>query len=536
MTRLTAYDLPEQLRVNDFRSTPEHFGSSRTMRHQSREGSVMNSKPSTHVPQIRPDSDGSNGVPHRWVALVVLSLAQLMDIVDNTVMNIALPSAQADLEFSATDRQWVVTGYALAFGSLLLLGGRLSDYFGRKRMFLIGVGGFAVASAVGGAAESFPLLLVARIAQGGFGAMLAPAALSLLSVTFADNAAERGRAFGIFGAISGAGGALGLLLGGILTETLSWRWCLYVNVGIAAVAFVGALMFLRNGDRLERVRPDVIGAVTATAGLIGIVYGLGNAEKHGWNSIATVGPALGGIVLLIAFVLVELRVPHPLLPMHVVLDRVRGTAYLTIAIGGTGMFGVFLFLAYYLQNTLGLSPIQAGAAFLPMIGMVMVGAVSSGTLLMPRTGPRPLVPVGFALSAIGMATLTGISAESNYAASVLPALLVTGLGFGFVFGAVQNAATSGVESGDAGVASAMVNTAQQIGGSVGLAVFSSVFTIAVGDYLAARPATAALPSTITNATVASYHLVFWIACVAFSASAILAGLMFRSGSLPVGQE
>jgi MFS family permease len=264
------------------------------------------------------------------MALVVLSLAQLMDILDSTIVNIALPTAQRDLGFPADYRQWVLTGYALAFGSLLLLGGRLSDFFGRKRLFLIGIGGFAVASAFGGAAGDFAMLLAARIAQGAFAAMLAPAALSLLSVTFADDAKERGRAFGIFGAISGAGGALGLLLGGVLTQGLSWRWCLYVNLIIAAIAFVGGLVFLRDGDRPERVRPDIAGTVTVVLGLIGIVYGLGTAETHGWNDIQTIGPVIAGVALVGVFVLIERRTKHPLLPLRVVLDRVRGTAYLSL--------------------------------------------------------------------------------------------------------------------------------------------------------------------------------------------------------------
>jgi EmrB/QacA subfamily drug resistance transporter len=467
------------------------------------------------------------------MALIVLSLAQLMDILDSTIVNIALPSAQHDLGFPADYRQWVLTGYALAFGSLLLLGGRLSDFFGRKRLFLIGVGGFAVASAFGGAAGDFAMLLGARIAQGAFAAMLAPAALSLLSVTFADDAKERGRAFGIFGAISGAGGALGLLLGGVLTQGLSWRWCLYVNLIFAAVAFVGGMVYLRDGDRPERGRPDIAGTVAVVLGLVGIVYGLGTAETHGWNDARTVGPVIVGAALVAVFVLIERRTEYPLLPLRVILDRVRGAAYLSLGISGTGMFAVFLFLTYYLENTLGFTPLQTGVAFLPMIGSVMAGAVFSGAALLPRTGPRPLVPIGCVLSAIGMAILTGIEADSSYAGGVLPALLVMGIGFGLIFGPVQNAATSGVRSHDAGVASAMVTTAQQIGGSIGTAVFSSLATTAIAKYLSAHAATAAQSATIADATLAGYHLVFWIAAAVFLGSAVLAALLFRSGPLPL---
>ena len=478
---------------------------------------------------------GSTGprTANPWIALAVLSLAQLMVILDSTIVNIALPTAQHDLGFSNDDRQWVVTGYALAFGSLLLLGGRLADLFGRKRMFLVGVVGFAAASAVGGAAGGFPVLLAARVAQGAFAAMLAPAALSLLSVTFADNANERGRAFGIFGAVSGAGGALGLLLGGVLTQSVSWRWCLYVNLIIAVLAFAGALIWLRDGDRPERVRFDTAGTVTAVLGMVGIVYGLGNAASKGWSDIWTYGSVGAGAVLVVLFVLIERRAEHPLMPLGVVLDRVRGTAYLSVGISGIGSFAIFLFLTYYLEDTLKFTPIQTGTAFLPMVAMLIVGAGVSGAVLMPRTGPRPLVPAGCLLAAIGMVLLTGIGTASSYAAGVLPALLVIGFGFGLIFGPAQNAATSGVTSNEAGAASAMVNTAQQIGGSIGTAVFSSLAASAITSYLHAHAATAAQAATVIDATISGYHQVFWIAAAVFAGTAVLAAALFRSGPLPV---
>ena len=482
------------------------------------------------------DGGGGGGAPrvaNRWIALVVLSLAQLMVILDSTIVNIALPTAQRALGFSTDDRQYVVTGYALAFGSLLLLGGRLSDFFGRRRLFVIGVAAFAVASAVGGAANGFEMLLIARVAQGAFAAMLAPAALSMVSVTFADDANERGRAFGIFGAISGAGGALGLLLGGVLTQDVSWRWCLYVNLIIAVVAFVGALLFLPDGGRPERTRLDISGTVVAVLGLVGIVYGLGNAASKGWEDFWTLGPVVSGIVLVIAFVLVERRVSHPLLPLRVVLDRDRGAAYLSVGISGTGSFAVFLFLTYYLEETLRFTPFQTGLAFLPLVGLVIVGAVFSGSVLMPRTGPRPPVAAGCLLGAIGLAMLTGIGANSSYVGGVLPSLLILGLGLGLIFGPGQNAATSGVRPHDAGVASAMVNIAQQIGGSIGLAVFSSLSATATASYLTAHSATATKPTTLVAATLASYHFVFWIAAALFLVSAIVAALLFRGGPLPV---
>jgi len=486
----------------------------------------------TSIEATEPSSATSSpSTDTRWIALVVLSLAQLMVILDSTIVNIALPTAQQALGFSNDDRQWIVTGYALAFGSLLPLGGRLGDLFGRKRLFTIGVIGFGLASALGGAATGFGLLLIARIAQGVFAAMLAPAALSLVSVTFANSNKERGRAFGVFGAVSGAGGALGLLLGGVLTQTVSWRWCLYVNVAIAIVAIIGAILWLRDGERPERVPLDLAGTLTIVAGLVGLVYGLGNAASAGWSDPWTISSLIAGAVLIVAFVLIERRVVHPLMPLGVLLDRNRGTAYLAVGITGIGSFAVFLFLTYYLVDTLHFTPIQSGIAFLPMVAMLIVGAVISGAALMPQFGPRPIVPIGCGLGAVGLALLTGIGAHSTYAGSVLPALLALGLGLGLVFGPAQNAATSGVAAHEVGVASAMVNTAQQIGGSIGTAVFSSLAASLITSYLSTHG-----PSAVVAATLSSDHLVFWVAAGTFVASGILAALLFRTGPLAVNPD
>ncbi len=322
----------------------------------------------------------------RWFVLAVIGLAQLMVVLDATIVNIALPAAQKSLEFSDADRQWVVTAYALAFGSLLLLGGRLSDLFGRRNTFVIGLVGFAAMSAVGGAAVNFPMLVAARAGQGVFGALLAPAALSLLSVTF-TRPDERAKAFGVFGAIAGAGGAVGLLLGGVLTEWASWRWSLYVNLVFAAVALVGAVLMMAPHKAEHRPRLDIPGTVTVSAGLFSIVYGFSHAESHGWSDGATIAWLLAGAVLLAIFVVIETRVAHPLLPLRVVLDRTRGGAYLAMFIAGTGMFAVFLFLTYYMQTVLQYSPVITGVAYLPMVAGMVISATTSTSVLLPGSAP-----------------------------------------------------------------------------------------------------------------------------------------------------
>ncbi|BAL86673.1 putative MFS transporter [Actinoplanes missouriensis 431] len=487
---------------------------------------------STLTDRPRPSGREEQASSGRWWALVVLALAQLMVVLDATIVNIALPTAQADLGFDDAGRQWVVTGYALAFGSLLLLGGRLSDFFGRKRMFVIGLIGFALASALGGAAQNLEVLIFARALQGAFGAALAPAALSLLSTTFTEPA-ERGKAFGIFGAISGAGGGMGLLLGGVLTEYVSWRWCLYVNLVIAAIAVIGAFAKLKDEPIPAHGKIDIPGTITAVAGLVALVYGLANAETDGWTDAMTLGPIVAGLVILVAFVLIERRVQHPLLPMRVILDRNRGGSYASIAIAGAGMFGIFLFLTYYLTAILQFTPIQTGLAFLPMLGSVMLTATTAGTILTPKIGPRPLVPVGAVIAAVGMVFLTRLQLDSTYVSGILPGLIIIGLGLGLVFAPTQNAATSGVEHSDAGVASAMINTVQQIGGSIGTALLSSFAASAASDYMVGKEPTAQLAM---QAQLESYHTVFWWSAGFFLLAAIVAAVLFRTGPLDVDPD
>ncbi|MEJ3742624.1 DHA2 family efflux MFS transporter permease subunit [Actinomycetes bacterium KLBMP 9797] len=477
----------------------------------------------THRASPAPPDNPHHG--RRWLILVVLGLAQLMVVLDATIVNIALPTAQHDLGFTDSDRQWIVTAYALAFGSLLLLGGRIADVVGRKRVFLIGLAGFAAASALGGAAGNFEVLVAARALQGVFGALLAPAALSLLTTTF-TSPSERGKAFGVFGAISGAGGAVGLLLGGVLTEYLSWRWCLYVNLAFAAVALVGGALLLHHRKAATRPGLDWPGIITASAGLFALVYGFSNAEKYDWDDPMSWGFLTAGAVLLAVFVWLQTRVTHPLLPLRVVLDRNRGGSYIAVFISGAGMFGVFLFLTYYLQASLHYSPVKTGLAFLPMVAALMIAATAATSALIPRIGPKPLVTAGMLVSAAGMAWLTWLDLDSTYAAHVLPPLLVLGIGFGLIMAPAMSVGTLGVRAADAGVASATINTSQQIGGSIGTALLNTLAASAAADYLATRQPT---PDALAQAMLRSYETAYWWSAGIFAAGAILCGLLLRRG-------
>ncbi len=448
-----------------------------------------------------------------------------MVVLDATVVNIALPSAQADLGFTDGERQWIITAYSLAFGSLLLLGGRLSDLMGRKRTFIIGLIGFAGASALGGAAGSFDLLVAARALQGVFGALLAPTALAVLTTTFVIPK-ERARAFGVFGAIAGAGGAVGLLLGGFLTQALDWRWNLYINVVIAVIALVGAMIFVPTITRTgPRPKLDIPGTLLVSGALFGLVYGFSNAETDGWGSPLTWGMLSAAAVLLVAFVLWQLRASHPLLPLSIVLDRNRGAAYSSVLIAGAGMFGIFLFVTYYLQATLKYTPIQTGLSFLPMIGMLVVAAQLGTNLLVPRFGPKIMVPIGMTLGAIGMVYLTHLTATSTYAAEILPPLMILGTAMGTIMPASMQTATLGVDRQFAGVASAMVNTSQQVGGSIGTALLNTLAATAATNYLIAHaPVTR---DVAVQAALTSYATAYWWGAGFFAFGAILSALLFR---------
>jgi EmrB/QacA subfamily drug resistance transporter len=455
-------------------------------------------------------------------------------------VNIALPSAQRSLHFATVDRQWVVTAYALAFGSLLLLGGRLADLLGRKVTFIAGLAGFAAVSAIGGAATSFAMLVTARACQGACAAVMAPAALSVLTNTFQDPK-DRGKAFGVFGAIAGAGGAVGLLLGGALTEYLSWRWTLYVNLLFAAVAVAGAARLLKREPSRGRQRLDLPGAVLVGGAMFCLVYGFSNAATHNWHAASTWGFLVAGAAALAVFSAWQARAKAPLLPLRVVADRDRGGAYLGILFAGAGMFGIFLLLTYYLQTTLGYSPIVTGFAFLPMAAVLMVSATAGQIVLMPRTGPKPLVGLGMLTAAAGMVWLTRIGVHSGYVPAILGPLLVVALGLGQVLAPAVNTGTFGVEPADAGVASATVNVGQQLGGSIGTALLNTMVASATAGYLSSHlnPAISAAghPSAalLAQSLLHGYAIGFWWTAGIFAVGALVCGTLLRRGPLHPNQ-
>ena len=466
--------------------------------------------------------------PRQWLILATICAAALMIVLDTTVMNLALPSAQHALGFTNADRQWIVTAYSLSFGSLLLFCGRLADLLGRKVTFLAGLAGFAAASAVGGASVSFTMLVTARACQGVFAALLAPSALSLLTTTFTDPK-ERGKAFGVYGAVAASGSALGLLLGGALTSYLSWRWCLYVNLVFAAIAFPAGAVLLGRQPKTPGARLDVPGVAAVSGGMFCLVYGFSNAAVHSWHAPSTWGFLAVGAALLIVFAAWQTRAAHPLLPPRVILDRNRGGAYLTSFINGVGIFGIFLFLIYYMQVSLGYSAVKSGVAMLPMVAVIAVMANVGNIKLMPRFGPKPLITLGLLLNAAGMAWLTRIGVHSGYASALLGPLLVTGVGMGLIFGAAANTGTFGVAPRDAGIASASANTGQQLGGSIGTSLLNTIAASATTSYLASH--LHERPEWVHLAAIHGYTTVFWWCAGIFAAGAVICGALLRRGPL-----
>ena len=469
----------------------------------------------------------SRGAParHRWLTLAVVSIAQFMVVLDGTIVNVALPAVQRALGFTDGQRQWVVTAYALAFGSLLPLGGRIADLCGRKTTFLIGLVGFAGASALAGAAGDFTMLLAARGVQGAFGALLAPSALSLVTTTF-TNTRERAKAFAVYGSLPGLGGATGLLLGGVLTEYLDWRWTLYINVAFAAVAFVGGALLIKPTARRHGGTLDIPGIASVSGGLFCLVYGVANAETHAWSSPRTWCFLVASAMLLLLFAWWQTRAEHPVLPLRILLDRDRGASFAALLIAAAGMFGVFLFLSYYLEQTTGHSAVATGLAFLPMIFGLTIGAMASARFVVPRVGPKPVVSTGMGLVAVGLVAMTGLGPHLHYVTGLLPSLAIVGLGLGAVTAPAQEAATLGVAEQDSGAASAAVNAMTQIGGSIGTALLTTIYTGAVAGYVAGPdPQT---PMQV-NATLVGYHTAFRWSAAFFAVGLIVTALLFRRG-------
>jgi len=433
--------------------------------------------------------------PKRWFALGVIALAQLMVVLDASIVNIALPHAQHALHINDANRQWVVTAYTLAFGGLLLLGGRIADYWGRKRSFMVGLIGFATASALGGLAQTQWQLFGARALQGAFAALLAPAALSLITTTFTQSK-ERAKAFGVYGAIAGGGAAIGLILGGVLTQYFSWRWTLGVNVPIAIIAFVLAIFAVKESKVTGNTKYDIPGAIAATGGLVTLVYAITKAGEIGWGKSTTLWLFGLAIVFLIAFIIIERRSSHPLLPLQVILDRNRGGSFLANFLTGMGLFGMFLFLTYYFQGVLGYSALKSGFAFLPFsIGIILSAGIAAQ--LLPRFGPRIPAAIGLVAATLGMLWLTRLTPTSSYTTAVLPSLIVMSFGLALVFVPLASTALFGVEPHDAGVASAVLNTTQQIGGSLGTALLNSIAATATVHFVLTHG-----PSSLRDGTAA----------------------------------
>ncbi len=492
---------------------------------------------------LAPGPAAPRSQPPVWKAgaLAVIAVAQLMIVLDASVVVVALPSAQHALHISVADRQWVMTSYTLAFGTLLLLGGRIADYLGRRRTFLVGLLGFAASSALGGLAPTAGLLFGARALQGAFAAVMAPSALSLLTTTFTE-ARERARAFGVYGAVAGSGAAVGLVLGGTLTQFASWRWTLLINVPIAVLTAVIGRRVLRESRADVRGGYDLRGAVAVTGSLFLLVYGFSAAGTDGWRAPLTLGLLAAAVAGLALFVVLEVRAEHPLLPLRVVLDRNRGGSFLASLLVGSALLGTFLFLTFYFQGTLGYSAVRTGFAFLPFSIGIIVGATLSSRLL-PRTGPRLLMVLGLTLATAGLFVFTRLGLGSSFLALVLPAEVVTSVGMGLAFVPMSSTALVGIDPSDAGVASAMVNTTQQVGSSLGTALLNTLAATAATTYAAAHVHT---PDVARLAPVHGYTTGFTVSAGLMLAAVLAAATVVRArradlpgagvGEVPAGIE
>lgn len=469
----------------------------------------------------------------RWLILTVIAVAQLMVVLDATVVNIALPSAQHALHFTDSDRQWIVSAYALAFGTLLLPGAKLGDVAGRKEAFLAGLLGFAATSAAGGAATSFGMLIAARACQGAFGALLAPAGLALLITAFPSRA-ERGTAFGIYGAIVSSGSAIGLLLGGVLTQYLSWRWCLYINVTFGAVGLAGGALLLERHPSARHARLDLPGTAAACSAMFCLVYGFSRADTGRWATPSTWGFLVAGGLVLVAFLGWQSSSPGPLIPLRILADRNRGGAFLAVFFIRAAIAGVFLFLTYYLQGIRDYSPVGTGLAYLPMLVTASLLGVLSNMFLLSRTGPRPLIAGGMLLAAAGLAWMTGIGLHTGYLSTLLGPMLVSGTGLGLALSPAMNTATFQVLPADAGAASGLANTQFQLGTSLGTALLNTLAVTATSAYLRQAAPEGHPGRELTDlALLHGYITGFWWAVAIFASGAVACGVLLHR-AVPAG--
>jgi EmrB/QacA subfamily drug resistance transporter len=476
--------------------------------------------PTKETTPISPAEIGPD--PRRWLILAIVVVAQLMVVLDASIVTIALPSIQRSLHMSVANRQWVITAYTLAFGGLLLLGGRIADFRGRRRMLVVGLIGFAAASALGGFSVDQGMLFGSRALQGAFAALMAPAALSILTTTFQHDAGERAKAFGAYGAVSGAGAAIGALAGGVLTEYASWRWCLLINAPIALLTAVASSRIIGESRASGTTRYDAPGALLSTAALISLVYGFTKAVTDGWSSTPTLTLIAAGVTLLAVFVVVEARSASPLLPLRIVLERNRGGAYLAALLNVVGLFAMFIFVSYYMQQILHYSPARAGAAFLPFaIGVVV--AAGAATTLLPKIGPRVAISVGLLMSALGLLWLTQIGVHTSYWTHLFPQQIVMSLGLGLAFPALSSTALTKVRERDSGVASAMVNTTQQVGASLGAALLNTIAATATAGYIASHGLRFA-----PDALVHGFSVAFAVGAVIVAAGAIVSALLINA--------
>ena len=462
---------------------------------------------------------------NRWLVLVLVCVAQFMVILDATIVNVALPSIERGLHFSPTGLQWVVNAYTLVFGGFLLLGGRAADLFGTQRLFIAGLLLFSAASLVNGIATSSGMLVGGRAVQGLGAALVSPAALAIITTTFADGR-ERTKALGVWSAIAAGGGAAGLVLGGVLTETLSWRWVFFINLPIGIAAALFSLRMISNESAEEKPETsDIAGAVTVTTGLLVLVYGIVKASSYGWGSAKTIGLFAAAVALLVSFVVIELRSRAPLIRLSIFRIRSLSVANVSMFLVGCALFSMFYFASLYVQQLLGYSPIKAGLAFLPFTLGIVIGAGAAQQLIR-RIGVRATTVGGLVIATIGILLFTRLTLDGTYLGQLFPAVIVTSIGMGLTFVPVTLLATTNVPGADAGLASGLFNTSQQIGGALGLAILSTLAATRTSHQLDALGHKASFAERAT-ATISGYHLAFAVGAGLMALAVVLIATLIR---------